>query len=43
MSKTGIFYSFHTNKTAKVSEKIIEAYGKSKLDVVNAEEINERS
>lgn len=41
MSKTGIFYSFHTNKTSKVSEKIIEAFGKENLEVVNAEEVNE--
>lgn len=41
MSKTAIFYSFHTNKTSKVSEKIIEAFGKENLDVVNAEEVNE--
>lgn len=41
MSKTAIFYSFHTNKTSKVSEKIIEAYGKDKLEVVNAEEVTE--
>ncbi len=40
MSKTGIFYSFHTNKTSKVSEKIIESYGKDELEVVNAEDVN---
>ena len=43
MSKTGIFYSFHTNKTSKVSEKIIEAYGKENLEVINAEEVNEEN
>lgn len=43
MSKTGIFYSFHTNKTSKVSEKIIESYGKDDLEVVNAEDVNEES
>lgn len=41
MSKTAIFYSFHTNKTAKASEKIIEAFGKKNLEVINAEEVNE--
>lgn len=41
MSKTGIFYSFHTNKTSGISEKIIEAFGKENLEVVNAEEVNE--
>ena len=40
MSKTGIFYSFHTNKTSKVSEKIVEAFGSKNLVVVNAEEVN---
>lgn len=43
MSKTGIFYSFHTNKTSKVSEKIIEAFGKDQLEVVNAEDVNEEN
>lgn len=43
MSKTAIFYSFHTNKTSKVSEKIIEAFGKENLDVINAEEVNEEN
>lgn len=43
MSKTGIFYSFHTNKTSKVSEKIIEAFGKENLEVVNAEGVNEEN
>ncbi len=41
MSKTGIFYAFHTNKTAKVSEKIIEAFGKDELEVINAEEVSD--
>lgn len=43
MSKTGIFYSFHSNKTAKISEKIIEFYGKENLDAINAEEVNEEN
>lgn len=41
MSKTAIFYAFHTNKTSKVSEKIIEAFGKENLEVLNAEEVSE--
>lgn len=41
MSKnTAIIYSFHTQKSKKVSEKIIEAFGKTKIQVVNAEEVN---
>lgn len=43
MSKTGIFYSFHTNKTLKVSEKIVEAFGIDNLEVINAEEVNEEN
>lgn len=43
MSKTGIFYSFHTNKTSKVSEKIVEAFGSENLEVINAEEVNEQT
>ncbi|WP_372772337.1 flavodoxin [Mangrovibacterium sp.] len=43
MSKTGIFYSFHTNKTSKVSEKIVEAFGSENLEIINAEEVNEES
>ena len=41
MSKnTAIIYSYHTHKSKKVSEKIIEAFGKSKIEAVNAEELN---
>lgn len=43
MSKTGIFYSFNTNKTSKISEKIIEVFGKDELEVINAEEVNEEN
>lgn len=43
MNKTGIFYSFHTNKTAKISEKIIEAFGAEQLEVLNAEEVDEQN
>lgn len=41
MSKnTAIIYSFHTQKSKKVSEKIIDAFGKSAIEAVNAEEID---
>lgn len=42
MGKTGIFYSFNSNKTAKAAEKIREAFG-SDLTVtpVNAEDVTE--
>jgi flavodoxin I len=42
MSKTGIFYSFNSTKTAKAAEKIIEAFGPDfKVVPVNAEELTE--
>lgn len=39
MSKTVIIYSFNTQKSKKVAEKIIEAFGKDNLTVANAEEL----
>lgn len=39
MSKTVIIYSFNTQKSKKVAEKIIEAYGKDKIEAVNAEDL----
>jgi len=39
MSKTVIIYSFHTQKSKKVAEKVIEAFGSDKITAVNAEEI----
>jgi flavodoxin I len=39
MSKTVIIYSFHTQKSKKVAEKIIDAFGKNKIQAVNAEEL----
>ena len=42
MSKTGIFYSFNSKKTAKVAEKIIDEFGADfKIVPVNAEELTE--
>lgn len=40
MSKTVIIYSFHTQKSKKVAEKIIEAFGKDKIVAVNAEDLS---
>ena len=40
MKKTAITYSFNTNKTAKIGEKIREAFPDPKPELVNAEEIN---
>uniref|UniRef100_UPI003216756E flavodoxin n=1 Tax=uncultured Draconibacterium sp. TaxID=1573823 RepID=UPI003216756E len=39
MNKTVIIYSFNTQKSKKVAEKVIAAFGESTIDVVNAEEI----
>ena len=41
MKKIGIFYSFNSNKTAKIAEKIIAAFGKIDLEAINAEEIKD--
>lgn len=42
MSKTGIFYSFNSKKTAKAAEKIIDEFGADfKIVPVNAEELTE--
>jgi flavodoxin I len=42
MSKTVIIYSFHTQKSKKVAEKVIEAFGKENINVVNAEELTSK-
>jgi flavodoxin I len=39
MSKPVIIYSFHTQKSKKIAEKIIEAFGDENIQVVNAEEL----
>lgn len=39
MSKTVIIYSYHTQKSKKVAEKIIEAFGEKNIVAVNAEEL----
>ncbi len=42
MKQIGIFYSFHTNKTARAGEKIREAFGpEAEVEVVNAEQVTE--
>jgi flavodoxin I len=37
--KTAIIYSFHTRKSKKVAEKVIDMYGKENIQPVNAEEL----
>jgi len=42
MSKTGIFYSFNSTKTAKTAEKIVQEFEPEfNVQKVNAEELNE--
>ncbi|MBN2806482.1 MAG: flavodoxin [Prolixibacteraceae bacterium] len=42
MKKIGVFYSFNSNKTAKAAEKVIEAFGKELVEVVNVEEAHDK-
>ena len=42
MSKTVIIYSFHTQKSKKVAEKVIEAFGKDEIQAINAEELTSK-
>ena len=37
--KTAIIYSYHTHKSKKVAEKIIESWGKENIEPINAEEL----
>ncbi len=37
MKKIGIFYSYSTNKTAKVAERIKEAFSDAEIDMINVE------
>ena len=41
MKKTAIIYSFNTKKTAKIAERIREAFNDENMDAVNVEEISE--
>ncbi|MCF8390455.1 MAG: flavodoxin [Bacteroidales bacterium] len=40
MKKTAIFYSYNTQKTAKIAQRIIEAFGENTIDSVNVEDLN---
>lgn len=42
MSKTVIIYSFHTQKSKKVAEKVIDAFGKDEIQAINAEELTSK-
>ncbi len=37
--KIAIVYSFHTHKSKRIAEKVIEGWGEPKLEPVNAEEL----
>lgn len=39
MSKTAIIYSYNTQKSKKVAEKVIAAFGEQEIESVNAEEL----
>ena len=39
MSKTAIIYSYNTQKSKKVAEKVIAAFGEKEIEAVNAEEL----
>lgn len=40
MGKIAVIYSFHTQKSKKVAEKIIAAFGDQNVEPINAEELN---
>ena len=41
MSKIGLIYSFNTSNSSMIAEKIKSEIGENKVDVVNAEELDE--
>jgi flavodoxin I len=41
MEKVSLIYSFNSNKTSKVAEKIKEAFGGDNLELINAETLTE--
>jgi len=43
MKKTGIIYSFNTVKTAKIAEKIKDAFSSDEVELVNAEDISKET
>ena len=43
MKKIGLFYSFHTQKTAKVAEKIQKAFGEKGIEAINVEQVDEKT
>jgi flavodoxin I len=43
MKKTGLIYSFNSKKTAIAAKIIHEAFGEKNIDVINAEDIDEKT
>jgi flavodoxin I len=43
MKSIGIFYSFKTTKTAKLGEKIIDAFGNENIEAIDAETVTAES
>jgi flavodoxin I len=41
MNKIGLFYSFNSNKTKKIAERIIEAFGNTPIESINAETVTQ--
>ena len=41
--KTAIIYSYHTHKSKKVAQKIIETWGKDNIESINAEELQKEN
>ena len=43
MKKTAIIYSYNTQKSQKVAEKIVAAFGESNIEAINAEELTKET
>ena len=39
MNRIGLFYSFNTNKTSRLAERIRKAFGEENIEAVNVEEV----
>jgi flavodoxin I len=40
MNKTAVIYSYNTQKSKKVAEKVIAAFGENEVEAINAEELS---
>lgn len=41
MNKIGLFYSFNSNKTKKIADRIIEDFGSQSIESINSETVTE--